>query len=61
MPRASTLVLLLSAVLLYALGFSAAAPAAVFLAMALEFAVWKRAADRMRTARIVAPRRSYRR
>lgn len=61
MPRASTLVLLLTAVLLYAIGFSAAVPAAVVLAMALEFAAWKRAADRLRAARAVAPRRTYRR
>jgi hypothetical protein len=61
MPRASTLVIILTAVALYALGFSAAVPAAVFLAMGLEFAAWKRASDRLRAARVVAPRRTYRR
>ena len=61
MPRASTLVLLLTAALLAMLGYAGAAPAAVFLAMALEFAAWKRAQDRLRAARVVAPRRPYRR
>jgi hypothetical protein len=57
MPRASTLILILAAVFLYALGYSAAVPAAVVLAMALEFAVWKRAVDgqrALRAARIAA-------
>jgi hypothetical protein len=61
MPRASTLILLLTAVLLAALGFAGAAPAAVFLALALEFAAWKRAADSLRAARVARPRRAYRR
>jgi hypothetical protein len=63
MPRASTLILILTAVLLYALGFSAAVPAAVMLAMALEFVAWKQAADRLKAARVVArpARRPYRR
>ena len=52
MPRASTLILILAAVLLYALGFSSAVPAAVVLAMALEFVAWKRAADRLKAARV---------
>lgn len=61
MPRASTLILLLTAVLLAALGFTGAAQAAVFLALALEYTAWKRAADSLRTARIARPRRPHRR
>lgn len=52
MPRASTLILILAAIALYALGMSAAIPAAVVLAMALEFAAWKRAAGRLKAARV---------
>jgi len=64
MPRASTLILILAAVVLTFSGFGAAAPAALILAMALEFAAAKREADRqraLREARIVARPARYRR
>jgi len=64
MPRASTLILILAAVVLTALGFTGIAPAAVFLALGLEFAAWKRENDRqraLREARVVARPARYRR
>jgi len=48
MPRASTLVFILAAVVLYAIGLSLPAQAALFLAAGLELMVWKRAADKAR-------------
>ena len=64
MPRQSTLVILLATVVLYAIGFSGAVPAGIFLAMGLELVVWKRASDRvraMRLARVARPVRLQRR
>jgi hypothetical protein len=64
MPRASTLVLILAAVVLTAFGFTGIAPFAVLLALGLEFTAWKREADRLaalREARIVARPSRYRR
>jgi len=53
MPRASTLIFILSALVLYAIGLTTPATAALFLAMALELVVWKRASDQLREARVV--------
>lgn len=64
MPRSSTLILILAALVLAACGFTGMAPVAVILAMALEFAAWKREADRqraLREVRIVARPVRYRR
>lgn len=63
MPRTSTIVILLSTVVLYALGLSAVVPAGLVLAMACEAVAWKRAADQanqLRLARIVRPTRHLR-
>jgi hypothetical protein len=54
---------LLATVVLYAVGLSAAIPAALCLALGLEAIAWKRAADQaaaLRLARIVQPARSMR-
>lgn len=63
MPRTSTIVILLATVVLYALGWSAAVPAGLCLAMGLEAVAWKRAADQrdqMRLARVARPTRHMR-
>ncbi len=63
MPRPSTLIILLSTVVLVALGFAAAAPAGIALALTFELAAVKRAADReraLRPARVARPLRRRR-
>lgn len=63
MPRPSTLIILLSTVVLVALGFAAAAPAGIALALTFELAAAKRAADReraLRPARVARPLRRRR-
>jgi hypothetical protein len=63
MPRASTLIFILAALALYVIGLETPAQFALFLAMGFELVVWKRAADKLRaaqavrTARIVRPQR----
>jgi hypothetical protein len=61
MPRPSTLIILLSTVVLVALGFAAAAPAGIALALTFELAAVKRAADRERVLRPVRVARPLRR
>lgn len=61
MPRPSTLIILLSTVVLVALGFAAAAPAGIALALTFELAAVKRAADRERALRPVRVARPLRR
>lgn len=60
MPRASTLVFILAAVVLYAVGLTMPAQAALFLAAGLELMAWKRAADKLREARVARPVRRMR-
>jgi hypothetical protein len=63
MPRPSTIVILLSTVALLALGFAAAVPAGIALALTFELAAYKRAADRehaLRPVRIARPLRRRR-
>jgi hypothetical protein len=61
MPRPSTLVILLSTVVLAILGFAAAVPAGIALALTFELAAVKRAADRERALRPVRVARPLRR
>jgi hypothetical protein len=61
MPRPSTVVILLSTVALFALGFAAAVPAGIALALTFELAAYKRAADRERALRPVRIARPLRR
>lgn len=61
MPRQSTIVILLSTVVLLALGFAAAVPAGIALALTFELAAYKRAADRERAPRPVRIARPLRR
>jgi hypothetical protein len=61
MPRPSTVVILLSTVALLALGFAAAVPAGIALALTFELAAYKRAADRERALRPVRIARPLRR
>jgi hypothetical protein len=61
MPRPSTIVILLSTVVLAALGFAAAVPAGIALALTFELAEYKRAADRERALRPVRVARPLRR
>jgi MFS superfamily sulfate permease-like transporter len=61
MPRPSTLVILLSTVVLAFLGFAAAVPAGIALALTFELAASKRAADRERALRPVRVARPLRR
>jgi hypothetical protein len=63
MPRPSTIVILLSTVVLFVLGFAAAVPAGIALALTFELAASKQAADReraLRTARVARPLRRRR-
>jgi hypothetical protein len=63
MPRPSTIVILLSTVVLVVLGFAAAAPAGIALALTFELVASKQAADReraLRTARVARPLRRRR-
>lgn len=60
MPRASTLVFILAAVVLYAIGLTMPAQAALLLAAGLEMVVWKRAADKLREARVATAARTAR-
>ena len=63
MPRPSTIIILLTTVALYILGFAAAVPAGIALALTFELAASKRVAECERTlrparvARTVRPRR----
>jgi hypothetical protein len=52
MPRASTLIFILAALVLYAIGATTPAQFAFILAMGCEAVVWKRASDKLRAARI---------
>jgi hypothetical protein len=61
MPRPSTVVILLSTVALAALGFAAAVPAGIAMALTFELAAYKRAADRERALRPVRVARPLRR
>jgi hypothetical protein len=61
MPRPSTIVILLSTVVLAVLGFAAAVPAGIALALTFELAAVKRAADRERALRPVRVARPLRR
>jgi MFS superfamily sulfate permease-like transporter len=61
MPRPSTIVILLSTVALVALGFAAAVPAGIALALTFELAASKREADRERALRPVRVARPLRR
>jgi hypothetical protein len=62
MPRASTLIFILAALALYAIGLQTPAHFALFLAMGFELVVWKRASDQLRAARITRTvRPTYRR
>jgi hypothetical protein len=64
MPRSSTLVILIASLALTLFGFSAALPAGIAMALALELVVWKAEADRQRElqlARVTRPVRSQRR
>jgi MFS superfamily sulfate permease-like transporter len=61
MPRPSTFVILLSTVVLAVLGFAAAVPAGIALALTFELAAVKRAADRERALRPVRVARPLRR
>ena len=61
MPRPSTIVILLSTVVLAVLGFAAAVPAGIALALTFELAAAKRAADRERALRPVRVARPLRR
>ena len=61
MPRASTLVILLSTVVLYALGFAGAAPAGIALALMFELVIRQQAAERERSlVRVARPVRRMR-
>ena len=61
MPRPSTIVILLSTVVLFVLGFAAAVPAGIALALTFELAASKQAADRERALRPVRVARPLRR
>jgi MFS superfamily sulfate permease-like transporter len=61
MPRPSTIIILLSTLVLYVLGFAAAVPAGIALALTFELAASKRAADRERVLRPVRIARPLRR
>ena len=61
MPRPSTIIILLSTVVLCVLGFAAAVPAGIALALTFELAASKRAADRERALRPVRVARPLRR
>jgi MFS superfamily sulfate permease-like transporter len=61
MPRLSTVVILLSTVLFAVLGFAAAVPAGIALALTFELAASKRDADRERALRPVRVSRPLRR
>ena len=63
MPRPSTIIILLTTAALYILGFAAAVPAGIALALTFELAASKQAADReraLRTARVARPLRRRR-
>jgi MFS superfamily sulfate permease-like transporter len=61
MPRPSTIIILLSTLILVVLGFAAAVPAGIALALTFELAASKRAADRERALRPVRIARPLRR
>jgi len=61
MPRPSTIIILLTTAALYILGFAAAVPAGVALALTFELAASKRVADRERALRTVRVARTVRR
>jgi MFS superfamily sulfate permease-like transporter len=61
MPRPSTLIILLTTVALYVLGFAAAVPAGIALALTFELAASKRTAERERALRPVRVVRTLRR
>lgn len=60
MPRASTFVFLFAAIALYVIGLTTPAQFALFLAMGCELVIWKRAADKLREARVAQPARRMR-
>jgi len=61
MPRPSTIIILLTTAALYILGFAAAVPAGIALALTFELAASKRVADRERALRPVRVARTVRR
>lgn len=61
MPRASTLVILLSTVVLYALGFAGAVPAGIALALMFELVIRQQAVQRERERSLVRVARPVRR
>jgi MFS superfamily sulfate permease-like transporter len=61
MPRPSTIIILLITVALYVLGFAAAIPAGIALALTFELAASKRVTDRERNLRPVRVARPLRR
>jgi MFS superfamily sulfate permease-like transporter len=61
MPRPSTIIILLTTVALYILGFAAAIPAGIALALTFELAASKRVTERERTLRPVRVARALRR
>jgi flagellar basal body-associated protein FliL len=61
MPRASTLIILLSTVVLLALGFAAAVPVGIALALTFELVARQQAAERERAQRLARVARPVRR
>jgi len=61
MPRPSTIIILLTTAALYILGFAAAVPAGIALALTFELAASKRVTERERTLRPVRVARTVRR
>jgi len=61
MPRPSTIIILLTTVALYILGFAAAVPAGIALALTFELAASKRVTERERTLRPARVARTLRR
>lgn len=61
MPRPSTIIILLTTVALYILGFAAAVPAGIALALTFELAASSRVTDRERSLRPVRVARTLRR
>jgi MFS superfamily sulfate permease-like transporter len=61
MPRPSTIIILLTTIALYVLGFAAAVPAGIALALTFELAASKRGTDRERNLRPVRVARPLRR